>query len=318
MDNRKALDGQAYGLMTLFCLLLGLQQIALKFVAADISPILQIAIRSGIAAVLVGLVIYYRRIPLVFAHGSWKPGILVGVLFSLEYVFLGEALRYTSAAHAVVFLYTSPIFTVLVLHFMMPSERLAPLQWGGVLLAFIGIVIAFLETDTRLYDDPKAVLWGDFLAILAGASWGLTTIVIRVSSLSRISSMQTLMYQLVIGCLVLSGSAVALDQLYFNPSVAALLSIGFQSIMVSFLALMIWFWLINQYLASRIGVLSFMTPVIGVIMGAWLLGETLTTSFIVGSICVLLGVVLVSAYGMIMSAYDKRKSKLSIQSECLK
>lgn len=122
------------------------------------------------------------------------------------------------------------------------------------------------------------------------------------------------MYQLVIGCLVLSGSAVALDQLYFNPSVAALLSIGFQSIMVSFLALMIWFWLINQYLASRIGVLSFMTPVIGVIMGAWLLGETLTTSFIVGSICVLLGVVLVSAYGMIMSAYDKRKSKLSIQS----
>jgi drug/metabolite transporter (DMT)-like permease len=53
-------------------------------------------------------------------------------------------------------------------------------------------------------------------------------------------------------------------------------------------------------------------------MGAWLLGETLTTSFIVGSICVLLGVVLVSAYGMIMSAYDKRKSKLSIQSECLK
>jgi drug/metabolite transporter (DMT)-like permease len=310
MDTRQALDGTAYGLMLFFCLLLGLQQVALKAVAADISPILQIGIRSGIAAVLLGVVILYRRIPLVFADGNWKPGILIGVLFSLEYIFLGEALRYTSASHAVVFLYTSPIFTVLILHFLSPSERLAPLQWMGIVVAFIGIIVAFMGPETSSI-DARSMLIGDGLAILAGAAWGLTTVVIRTTSLARISSMQTLLYQLVMGTVLMLATAFILGQTYFNPSTEALISLGFQSIMVSFVAFMIWFWLLNRYLASRIGVLSFMTPIIGVVLGAWLLDEPITDHFVLGSACVLCGVVLVSAYGLISQRVGRLKSKVS-------
>jgi drug/metabolite transporter (DMT)-like permease len=310
MDTRQALDGTAYGLMLFFCLLLGLQQVALKAVAADISPILQIGIRSGIAAVLLGVVILYRRIPLVFADGNWKPGILIGVLFSLEYIFLGEALCYTSASHAVVFLYTSPIFTVLILHFLSPSERLAPLQWMGIVVAFIGIIVAFMGPETSSI-DARSMLIGDGLAILAGAAWGLTTVVIRTTSLARISSMQTLLYQLVMGTVLMLVTAFILGQTYFNPSTEALISLGFQSIMVSFVAFMIWFWLLNRYLASRIGVLSFMTPIIGVVLGAWLLDEPITDHFVLGSACVLCGVVLVSAYGLISQRVGRLKSKVS-------
>jgi drug/metabolite transporter (DMT)-like permease len=54
MDDRKALDGQAMGMMVVLCLVWGLQQVMLKAAAADVSPLFQIALRSGIAAVLVG------------------------------------------------------------------------------------------------------------------------------------------------------------------------------------------------------------------------------------------------------------------------
>jgi drug/metabolite transporter (DMT)-like permease len=312
MDNRQALDAQAYGLMLFFCLLLGLQQVALKAVATDISPILQISIRSGVAALLLGLVIWFRRIPIVFADGNWKPGILIGILFSLEYLFLGESLRYTSASHAVVFLYTSPIFTVLILHFFTPSERLAPLQWLGILLAFVGIMIAFMGPSSDGINTRDRLI-GDTYAILAGASWGLTTALIRTTSISRISSMQTLLYQLVMGAVVLFIAACLMGQTYFNPSPEALISLGFQSIMVSFVALIIWFWLLNRYLASRIGVLSFMTPIIGVVLGAWLLDEPITDHFILGSVCVLAGVVLVSAYGLIVQRLKFRGLKKAVK-----
>lgn len=46
----------------------------------------------------------------------------------------------------VVFLYTAPIFAALGLHWRLPAERLAPLQWLGIALAFCGIVIALFRS----------------------------------------------------------------------------------------------------------------------------------------------------------------------------
>ena len=45
MEQRKALDVQASGLMIVLCMIWGIQQVVLKLAAPDISPIMQIAIR---------------------------------------------------------------------------------------------------------------------------------------------------------------------------------------------------------------------------------------------------------------------------------
>ena len=55
MDSRKPLDAMAVGLMLMLCLIWSLQQIVLKATATDCSPVLQIALRSGIAALLVAI-----------------------------------------------------------------------------------------------------------------------------------------------------------------------------------------------------------------------------------------------------------------------
>ncbi len=137
MDTRKALDGQAIGLMLLLCLVWGLQQVALKATAAEIAPIFQIALRSGVAALLVGMVMLVRgeRLPLA---ATWRAGLVVGLLFGLEFLLVGEGLRHTNASHMVVFLYTAPIFAALGLHWKLPSERLGAVQWLGITLAFGG------------------------------------------------------------------------------------------------------------------------------------------------------------------------------------
>src|SRR5659263_126898 len=113
MDTRKALDGQAIALMLVLCMVWGLQQVVLKATAADIAPVFQIALRSGAAAVLVGLLMAVRGERMALADGIWRPGVVVGLLFGLEFLLLGEGLRHTSASHMVVFLYTAPIFAAL-------------------------------------------------------------------------------------------------------------------------------------------------------------------------------------------------------------
>ncbi|HOL18136.1 MAG TPA: hypothetical protein PLY40_07630, partial [Bacillota bacterium] len=48
---------------------------------------------------------------------------VVGVLFALEFVMVGQAVRYTTAGHVVVFLYSAPVFAALGLHLKLPEER---------------------------------------------------------------------------------------------------------------------------------------------------------------------------------------------------
>lgn len=310
MDKRKALDGQASGIMIILCLIWGLQQVALKAAAPDIAPLMQIALRSGIAALLVGLLMFWRKEPMPFADGTWRPGLLVGFLFALEFLLVGEGLRYTSASHMVVFLYTSPIFVALGLHWRLPAERLSALQWLGIAMAFAGIVVTFFwRHQQAAVGGSVNILRGDILALLAGIAWGVTTVVVRCSSLAKVSASQTLLYQLAVAFVLLLLAAIALGQTAIDLTPQIFGYLLFQSLIVSFASFLAWFWLLRHYLASRLSVFSFMTPLFGMAFGVWLLNEPLEPSFLVGAILVLAGVILVSSHGWLKHISHRLKKK---------
>ena len=306
MNQHKALDGKAIGCMLLFCGTMGVQQVSMKMASADIAPIMMVAIRSAIAAALVGLLIFFRKGSTGWEKGAWPAGLLAGALFSLEYLFVGEGLKYTSASHMAVFLYTAPAFAALGLHWKIPSERMRPLQWFGMLLAFAGIGTAFLfnspsEADGHSYN----FLAGDFLGLLGGMSWGATTVTIRTTRLARVSASQTLLYQLLGAFVLLPAFALILGRTEINVTPNMLAHLTFQTIAVSFAASLLWFWLLTKYLASRLGVLSFMTPLFGVAAGVIFLNEPLEPNFVAGACLVLTGLVLVSGHGWIKQRFLK-------------
>lgn len=79
--------------------------------------------------------------------------------------------------------------------------------------------------------------------------------------------------------------------------------------LISFISYLAWFWLLKQYLASSLGVFSFLTPLFGVLFGVWLLNESLGQSFIVGAILVMLGVLMVNAQGWFKNKTQVKQSK---------
>ncbi|NDY92838.1 DMT family transporter [Ideonella livida] len=300
------LDGRASAIMTSLCLLWSLQQISLKAAAADASPMTMIALRSAIAAALVAALMVWRgearpALAAAVQQGRWRPGAVVGGLFALEYLLVAVALQLTSAGHVLVFLYTSPVFAALGLQARLPAERLKPLQWLGIGLAFAGIAIAFAgRAATHGVTGSSAgtaqILLGDALALLAGASWGATTVALRTSSLRHAPAAESLLYQLLAAFVLLAPAALLGGQWHFTPTAAAWGHLGFQSLIVSFASFLVWFWLLRHYLASRLGVFSFLTPVLGVVLGHALLGEPLETPFLMGGAFVLAGIGLVNGH----------------------
>jgi drug/metabolite transporter (DMT)-like permease len=304
MDSRKALDGQAIAWMVVLCMVWSLQQIVLKATAADIAPVMQIGLRSGGAAVLVGLVMLWRGERMRVSDGTWQPGMVVGLLFGLEFLLVAEGLRHTNASHMVVFLYTAPIFAALGLHWKLTAERLGVPQWVGIALAFTGLAYAFLGRNPTAHSASNVVnagnaanvLWGDFLGLMGGVAWGATTVVVRCSKLAQAPATQTLLYQLIGAFVLLLASAGLTGQTHINFTPQVVASLAFHVLVVSFASFLVWFWLLRKYLASRLGVFSFLTPLFGIVFGAWLLNEPIEASFLLGALPVLLGIILVSGW----------------------
>ena len=292
--TRRATDAFALQVMLGLCLIWGVQQVVIKTAAPDIAPVMQAAARSGIAALLVGLLICWKggwsQVP-----DTWRGGLLAGSLFGLEFFFIAQGLQLTSAAHMSVFLYTAPIFTALGINWLLPSERLRPLQWLGIFLAFLGIAFSFAG-GISFADMDRNILLGDAYGILAGMAWGATTVVVRGSRLSEAPVTLTLFYQLIVGFVGLLVIAAASGQIsHVSLTGVAVASVLFQGLVVSFFSYLVWFWLLKRYMASNLAVFSFMTPLFGVTFGVLMLGEPLSFNFVVGALPVLFGITFVSA-----------------------
>ena len=117
--------------------------------------------------------------------------------------------------------------------------------------------------------------------------------IIRMTSLGTLPAKQVLVYQLFTIDVLLWLYAIATDQAVMNWQTASVLSVGFQAVFVAFLATVAWFWLLTRYRSADIEALILMTPIFGVVLGAWILGDEMTTSFIIGAVMVLVGIVLV-------------------------
>jgi len=295
MDERKALDMKAYIWLMVFCISGGLQTISLKVASVDVSPLMQIALRSFLGASLIALYMIVMRENIRDWRIFWKPGLLSGLFFAVEYVLMGEALRFTTAARVSVFMYSAPLFAALILHFLVAAERLSKWQWGGVLIAFSGIIATFWEKDAAFITQDKLImLFGDFLALLGGFLWGLNIVIIRMSNLKKAPIGLSALFHLVPTFIILYVSALILGQASFSLSGVAVLNIGFQTLFIACGGFLLWFWLLRTYMATKVSIFSFLTPIFTIVFAMFLLAEPAPLNFIVGTVLVVSGLMVTS------------------------
>ncbi len=289
---RKPADALAVAMMIVLCMCWGFNQITIKVAAAGISPIMQAGLRSIIAAVLLYAWARLRGIPLFRRDGTLKGGIAAGALFAAEFVFIYAGLAYTTASRMVVFIYLAPCFTALGLQWFVPGERLNAGQWTGVVLAFLGVALAFADGFSMA---AGSTLIGDAFGVIAALLWAATTVLIRATRLSSASATKTLFYQLGISALTLPLASLVAGEpgiVALTPKVVA--SLAYQSVIVAFASYLAWFWLLTRYLAGRLAVFSFLTPLFGVFFGVILLAEPVSAAFLAAALLVGGGIVLVN------------------------
>jgi drug/metabolite transporter (DMT)-like permease len=290
--SSRPLDALAVIVTIGLCLSWGFNNVSIKLAIHDIPPLIQSSSRSAIAAILVFAWTRLRGIALFKRDGTLKAGLLVGALFALEFLLIYCGLVWTTATRAVLFLYLAPFFVVIGSRWLVPGDHFSLSQWLGLLLSFVGIVIAFgLPTPAA---DPRQAL-GDVMFVGAAMAWAATTLAIKTSGLNRISAEKTLLYQLVVSAPLLGvGALVFGEHMDAVPSAVAIGAFAYQTIWVVSVTFAVWFVLIVRYSAARLSVFTFLAPLFGVAAGHFVLNEPLTLAFAVAAVFVAAGLLLVN------------------------
>jgi drug/metabolite transporter (DMT)-like permease len=282
----RPLEFGAAATVVFLCLCWGFNQVVVKLAMTDIPPLTQAWIRSAIAVAIIWVYARARGISLDMRDRTLMPGIVAGLMFGLEFALIYRGLVYSTASRASLFIYSAPFVVVLGSHFLVPDDRFRWTQWAGLLLSFAGLVLAFGVPTPAVHAQQ---LLGDVMLLGAGIAWGLTTLVIKSSSLAKTAPVKTLQYQLVISVPMLAACAWLFgERITHMPSAVAVWSMVYQTVFVVAISMLIWFTMVAKYSASRLSAFTFLTPLFGVFAGHLVLGDPITPAF-AGAVALVIG-----------------------------
>jgi drug/metabolite transporter (DMT)-like permease len=293
LTRKDHLDGLAIVLLLGCCLFWGFQQVLAKATISEVPPVFQSAARAVGATLLLMIWCRARGIALFIKDGTLWVGLLAGGLFSFEFACIYLALNLTGASRVTVFLYTSPFWVAALLPLFVKAERMNRMQWLGLTCAFAAVVFALWESLQK----AGAGRLGDVLALLAGASWGLTTVVIRATALAKISAERLLFYQLTCSAVTLPLVSLAFGEKW--PALTQLSgfawgSLFLQTVVGAFASYLLWMWMLMRYPAGKMSAFVFLTPVFALLFAALWLGEPVTPNLVVAIVLVGAGILLVN------------------------
>lgn len=282
-----------FGIISLTCFsaLLGLNQVFVKLVNDAMNPIFQAGMRSLCALPLVVLYCLWKKKKIKFNDGSLIAGIICSLLFSAEFILLFLALDYTTVARTSIFFYTMPFWLTLSAHFIIPNEKLNIMKIVGMIIAFIGVIIAF--ADRNGHENQLAWI-GDAMCILAAMAWAGIALLARASKLARCEPEMQLVYQLMISAPVILIVSAFVGETFRQPEIWHFAIFAFQVVVVVAFGFTFWFFLLARYPASAIASFGFLAPVFGVLFGWAILKEEINQTIIIALVMVASGIVLVN------------------------
>ena len=146
MNKKKDMDLFGSLSLILFSILMGLNQVLIKIVNLGIQPVFQAGLRSFLAIIPVLAFIFLIKKKINFKSITLLPGVLSGIIFGIEFMFLFIAIDYSTVARVSILFYSMPVFLAILAHLRILSPEIQFL-YQIIISSIILIPISFLFDD---------------------------------------------------------------------------------------------------------------------------------------------------------------------------
>lgn len=222
----------------------------------------------------------------------YKDYLIIGIFQTTAmFALIIYGMKYVTAGKSAVFLYTMPVWTSFLVHFLV-KDKLSLSKWLGLVLGFAGIIF-ILGWDTLAEQNPR-IVFGEFLIILAAISWAIANIIMK-QRLPGEKPYTVTAFQLLFGSLILIALAAGTEDVQaIELTTYSVYILLFTGVIASAINFSVWFYLIKNIDINITTFSSMMVPVFGLIFDRLLLGTRLDIGVIVGGIFILMGIYKIS------------------------
>ncbi|MGN6199432.1 DMT family transporter [Humibacter sp.] len=244
----------------------------------------------GAVALAVIMTVTRRRWPRELR--VWGHMLVVGIFFcAVPFTLFAWAEQYVPSSLASIYNAATPIMTLLLTPLILRSERLGTARTAGLVIGILGVVVLTGPWQLIGSNDLRSTIPAQLACLGATASYGFAGLYLRrfVSGLPydsvTISSVQLAMASLVV---LLAAPFVARGPVTLNgPVVLSIVVLGVVGTGVAY----VWYTrIMREWGAARASTVTYLTPVVGVVLGVLLLGESVHWYEPVGGAIVVAGI----------------------------
>jgi drug/metabolite transporter (DMT)-like permease len=269
--------------------------LAIRVGVHEVPPFLLASMRFSVAGlVLCGwMLVRGERPP---SLRQWASASAMAVLiFVLDYGLLFWAEQRVPSGIAAVMLAMIPVFMALSEIILLRTQKLT-LRLAIALLIGIGGVVVLTSSSLRLSGAPVDRV-GAIALIIASVTWSIASALSRKLPLPE-SKVMSSGAQMLAGGLLLAVASASLGEFRgFHPAVVstgAWLALLYLIVAGSIIGFTAYVWLLHHESPTKVGTYAYVNPLVAVVVGYFFAGEALGLRTVVGTLCVLTSVIVIT------------------------
>ena len=285
------LTWQASGLAVFATILWGGNSVSIKMGLAGIPPVALAAVRFLLGGIVVLVWTRAIGVPLRLSRTEKRPLFWLALIFVTQILSLNIGTFFTLASRSTIFINFYPFFTALFAHLFLTGDRLSGTKVLGMGLSFSGVILIFSDS---LLVGQWDTLAGDLLVLMSAVLLGARQVYVKHLT-QDIHPGRLLLWQAGISVPFFILCSLLLENTAgINATPSVLLTVAYQGFVVAGLCFILMTTLLRRYRASRLGAFGFITPPIGVLLSALLLGEPITPVLLASMALVGVGIAVVN------------------------
>ena len=278
-------------LLLILGIIWGASYLFIKVIVAEVPVLTLVAGRVTLATIIMWGILRARGLSLPRSRRMWGAYAMLGFLgAALPYSLISWGEQYIPSGLASLLQATTPMFTVILVHFLSDDERVTMSKIIGVGIGFVGVGILMLP-------DPSTGLRADLLGQLAIVGSSLCYAGVAIYARSRLRGQPPLVSatgQLTMGMVYMLPASLLIDRPFgLSPSLPVLASWMVLTILGTVVGYVIYFTIIERASATFVTMVTYIIPVNGLMLGALVLNEQLNATVLGSLVLILLGVLLV-------------------------
>ncbi len=228
-----------------------------------------------------------------------SAAIIALLIFVFDYGLLFWAEQRVPSGIAAVMMATIPAFMAVAEISFLGTQRLTARLVAALLIGIAGVVVLVSRPLSGVLNLGGTVIDGaGAVALLIGAvSWSLASVLSKKLPLPS-SKVVSSGAQMLVGGLMLAVVAAWRGELHgFHPetvSRGAWIALVYLIVMGSIVGFTAYVWLIHHESPTKVGTYAYVNPVVAVVLGYFLAGEPLGLRTVIGAVCVLASVVVIT------------------------